>query len=179
MFKKLFCTTALIMALGATPALAGHHEGEDGKKMEHKEKHMKEKKNLVTIAAETEDFSTLVAAVKAAGLADALTNAEKITIFAPTNEAFAKLPEGAVADLLKPENKEKLQSVLQYHVVGQKIKGKYLVDGTTTVETLQGGTITIEKDENGATVNGANIVKTDIWGSNGVIHVIDTVIMPE
>ena len=178
MFKKLLCTTALIMALGATPALAGHHEGEDGKKMDHKEE-MKEKKNLVTIASENEDFSTLVAAVKAAGLAETLTNADKITIFAPTNDAFAKLPEGAVADLLKPENKEKLQDVLKFHVVGQKIKGKYLVNGTTTVETLQGGDITIEKSDAGAKVNGANIVKTDIWGSNGVIHVIDTVIMPE
>ncbi len=186
MFKKFLCTTALIVALGATPAIAGHHEGEDGKKMDHKEmkhdgdhKKMEDKKNLVTIAAENEDFSTLVAAVKAAGLADALTNAENITIFAPTNAAFAKLPAGAVADLLKPENKEKLQSVLKYHVADQKIKGKYLLNGTTEVNTLQGTTIMIEKSENGVTVDGANVTAADIKGSNGIIHVIDTVIMPE
>ena len=138
-----------------------------------------QKKDIVELAVGNDNLSTLVAAVKAAGLVETLQGNGPYTVFAPTNEAFAKLPEGTVEDLLKPENKEKLQSILKYHVADQKIKGKYLLNGSTEVATLQGGTITIAKNDEGATVNGANILKTDIWGSNGVVHIIDTVILPE
>ncbi len=131
---------------------------------------------VVAIAAGNKDFSTLVAAVTAAGLVDTLNGKGPFTIFAPTNEAFTKLPKGTVADLLKPENKEKLTAILTYHVVAGKVMAADVKAGK--VKTVQGGEIEIAT-EGGVTVNGAKVVKTDIVGSNGVIHVIDTVILPK
>ncbi len=181
MFKKILCTTAMIAALGAMPALAEHHEG-DHKDMDHKEKSAHDTssadQNLGEIAMENEDFTTLVSALKAADLAETVQTTENITIFAPTNAAFEKLPEGTVDDLLKPENKEKLQSILKYHVIGSVIHAGDIADGSTDVETLEGSTAAVVKTDAGVTINGANITSADINGSNGVIHVIDTVIMP-
>ncbi|MEI8106654.1 MAG: fasciclin domain-containing protein [Verrucomicrobiota bacterium] len=132
---------------------------------------------VVAIAAGNPDFSTLVAAVKAAGLAETLSGAGPFTIFAPTNAAFAKLPAGTVETLLKPENKAKLASILTYHVVAGKVLAADVKSGM--VKTVQGGEITIVANADGVTVNGAKVLKTDIVGSNGVIHVIDTVILPK
>ena len=177
MLKKLALTTALVVTLGMAPAYADMHE--DGHE---KDSHYMEEKaelgTVVDVAAGNEDFSTLVAAVQAAGLAETLATAEKVTVFAPTNEAFAKLPEGTVEDLLKPDNKDQLTSILTYHVLGQKIKSKNIPAGETTLPTLQGQTVTISNTDAGVSINGANVTAADIKASNGIIHVIDTVILP-
>ena len=122
-------------------------------------------------------FNTLVAAVKAADLVDTLKGPGPFTV-APTDEAFAKLPEGALEDLLKPENKAKLQSVLTYHVVPGKVMSRDAVK-LNSAKTAQGSTIKIKATDNGVMVNDAHVVKADIAASNGVIHVIDKVILPE
>jgi uncharacterized surface protein with fasciclin (FAS1) repeats len=132
-------------------------------------------KTVVEIASGNKDFSTLVAAVKAAGLAETLSGTGPFTIFAPTNEAFAKLPAGTVEDLLKPENKAKLAAILTYHVVSGKVMAADVKAGK--VKTVNGAEITIAT-EGGVTVDKAKVTSTDIVGSNGVIHVIDTVILP-
>lgn len=134
-------------------------------------------KNVVEIAAGLEDFSTLVAAVKAAGLAETLSGDGPFTIFAPTNEAFAALPEGTVETLLKPENKEKLTSILTYHVVPAKVMASDVAPGE--VATVNGEKFTVAVKDGSVMVDGAKVVKTDVVGTNGVIHVIDSVIMPE
>ncbi len=123
-------------------------------------------------------FNTLVAAVKAAGLVDTLKGPGPFTVFAPTDEAFAKLPAGALADLLKPENKGRLQSVLTYHVVPGKVMSGEVVK-LNSATTVEGSTIRIKADSDGVMVNNAHVVKADIVASNGVIHVIDNVILPE
>ena len=123
-------------------------------------------------------FNTLVAAVKAADLVDTLKGPGPFTVFAPTDEAFAKLPEGALEDLLKPENKAKLQSVLTYHVVPGKVMSRDAVK-LNSAKTAQGSSIKIKAMDNGVMVNDAHVVKADIAASNGVIHVIDKVILPE
>jgi uncharacterized surface protein with fasciclin (FAS1) repeats len=134
-------------------------------------------KTIVQLAIESGQFKTLVAAVKAAGLADTLSGKGPFTLFAPTDEAFAKLGKETIADLLKPENKAKLTSVLTYHVVGGLLPAEKVL-AQTSLQTLQGSAVAIASDKKGATVAGARIVKTDIMGSNGVIHVIDSVILP-
>jgi uncharacterized surface protein with fasciclin (FAS1) repeats len=123
-------------------------------------------------------FNTLVAAVKAAGLVDTLKGPGPFTVFAPTDEAFAKLPPGTLEMLLKPENKEKLQSILKYHVVAGKVTA-HDVMALHSAKTVEGQNVTIETMNGGVMVNNAHVIKTDIAASNGVIHVIDTVIMPK
>ena len=123
-------------------------------------------------------FNTLVAAVKAADLVDTLKGPGPFTVFAPTDEAFAKLPEGTLEDLLKPENKAKLQSVLTYHVVPGKVMSRDAAK-LNSAKTAQGSTINNKATDNGVMVNDAHVVKADIAASNGVIHVIDKVILPE
>jgi uncharacterized surface protein with fasciclin (FAS1) repeats len=123
-------------------------------------------------------FNTLVAAVKAAGLVDTLKGPGPYTVFAPTDEAFAKLPAGTVEELLKPENKAKLQSILTYHVVPGKVMARDVVK-LDSANTVQGGAISINKQGGGVMVNNARITKTDIATSNGVIHVIDAVLLPQ
>ena len=135
-----------------------------------------EKMDIVQTASAAKDFSTLVAAVKAAGLVETLKGAGPFTVFAPTNEAFAALPEGTLEMLLKPENKEKLVSILTYHVVPGKVMAADVKSGK--VATVEGKKATIKVDDGKVTIDGANVVKTDIVASNGVIHVIDKVIMP-
>jgi uncharacterized surface protein with fasciclin (FAS1) repeats len=117
--------------------------------------------------------------VKAAELVDALKGDGPFTVFAPTNAAFAALPEGTVDTLLLPENKAKLQSVLTYHVVPGNIMAADIADGETEVTTLEGTTLTVTKTADGVMVDGANVTATDIKTTNGVIHVIDAVVMPE
>jgi uncharacterized surface protein with fasciclin (FAS1) repeats len=131
---------------------------------------------IVAIAAGNDDFSTLVAALQAADLVDTLSGPGPFTVFAPTNAAFAKLPDGTVEDLLKPENKAKLVEILTYHVVPGKVMAADVRSGE--VKTVQGDELDVEVSGDGVTVDDANVVKTDIVGSNGVIHVIDSVVMP-
>ena len=178
MFNRLIMTTAAFAVIGfAAPAIAGNYD--KAEKAAYGEAKEMVSLDIVDTAASNEDFSTLVAAVKAAELVDALKGEGPLTVFAPTNAAFATLPEGTLDDLLKPENKEQLQSILTYHVVAGKIMASDIAEGTTTVTTLQGTTFDVVNDENGVRVDGANVTATDIKTSNGVIHVIDAVILPE
>lgn len=134
--------------------------------------------DIVDTAVSAGNFKTLVAAVQAAGLADTLKGAGPFTVFAPTDEAFAKLPAGTVDDLLKPENKDKLVAILTYHVVPGKVMAADVAGKETKAKTVQGSEVTID-GTNGVTVDGAKVVQADIVASNGVIHVIDAVIMPK
>lgn len=134
-------------------------------------------KDIVDIAAGDENFSTLVAAVQAAGLVETLKGDGPFTVFAPTNDAFAALPAGTVENLLKPENKDQLTAILTYHVVPGKVMSGDLSNGMTAT-TVQGSDVTI-MTEGGVTVQGANVTTADIEASNGVIHVIDAVILPQ
>jgi uncharacterized surface protein with fasciclin (FAS1) repeats len=132
--------------------------------------------DIVETAAAAGDFGTLLAAAEAAGLVETLKSDGPFTVFAPTDAAFAALPEGTVADLLKPENKEMLASILTYHVIAGKIMSTDLADDMEAA-TVNGDTVMIDLD-NGVMVDGANVTTADIETSNGVIHVIDAVIMP-
>jgi uncharacterized surface protein with fasciclin (FAS1) repeats len=135
------------------------------------------KQDIVDTAISAGSFNTLVAAVQAAELVEALKGTGPFTVFAPTDEAFAALPEGTVESLLKPENQEQLQAVLLYHVVSGKIMAADIGSGAQPA-TLQGATIDVVGSASGVTVNGANVVSADVVTSNGVIHVIDAVILP-
>ncbi|WP_442508671.1 fasciclin domain-containing protein [Novipirellula sp. SH528] len=134
-------------------------------------------KSIVDIAAGNQDFSTLVAAVKAAGLVETLSGKGPFTVFAPTNEAFNKLPKGTVESLLKPENKDKLISILKYHVVSGNVMAADVVK-LDEAKTVQGQSVKISTGSDGVMVNKSKVVKTDIKASNGVIHVIDSVLLP-
>ncbi len=158
MFRKLAVASVATILLGTSAMADGHS------------------KDIVDTAVSAGSFETLVAAVQAAELVDTLKGEGPFTVFAPTDEAFAALPEGTVADLLKPENKDQLVAVLTYHVVPGKVMSGDLSDDMTAA-TVQGGDITIDLDS-GVMVNDANVVQADIETSNGVIHVIDKVILP-
>lgn len=132
--------------------------------------------DIVDLAVQTESLSTLVQAVKAAGLVETLKGEGPYTVFAPTNEAFSKLPEGTLESLLKPENKDKLVQILTYHVVPGNIQSTDLKDGMTA-KTAEGSEIEVNLGES-VMINNATVVNADIEASNGVVHVIDTVIMP-
>ena len=130
---------------------------------------------IVDVASNTEGFSTLVAAVGAAGLAETLSGEGPFTVFAPTDEAFAALPEGVLDALLLPENKDVLAKILTYHVVAGQVLAADVTDGD--VPTVEGQTIALSTAD-GVTVNGAKVVQADVMADNGVIHVIDAVILP-
>jgi len=134
-------------------------------------------KDLVSVASGVDNFKTLVAAVKAAGLVETLQGKGPFTVFAPTDAAFAKLPAGTVEDLLKPENKEKLVAILTYHVVSGKVLAADVK--TSEAKTVQGQSVKLVVSDAGVTVDNAKVVKTDVMAENGVIHVIDTVIIPK
>lgn len=136
------------------------------------------KQTIVEIAAGNGDFSTLVAAVQAAGLADTLSGEGPFTVFAPTNAAFEKLPAGTVENLLKPENRDQLVAVLTYHVVPGKVMAADVV-GLQSATTVNGQSIDISVEGGTVKIDGATVTATDIAGSNGVIHVIDSVILPD
>ena len=135
------------------------------------------KKDIVDTAVAAGSFKTLTAALKAAGLVDTLKGTGPFTVFAPTDDAFAKLPAGTVDDLLKPENKEKLVAILTYHVVPAKAMAKD-VAGMSSAKTVNGKELKLKVEGGKVLVNGATVTKADIETSNGVIHVIDTVLMP-
>jgi len=137
-----------------------------------------EQKDIVDTAVGAGSFKTLVAGVKAAELVDVLKSKGPFTVFAPTDEAFAKLPKGTLETLLKPENKEKLQDILKFHVAAGKMEAKDVIR-LRLLETVLGQDVEIGVSDEGVTINGAKIVKTDIQCTNGVIHVIDTVILPK
>jgi uncharacterized surface protein with fasciclin (FAS1) repeats len=134
-------------------------------------------KDIVDIAAAAGSFNTLVAAVQAAGLVDTLKSKGPLTVFAPTDEAFAKLPAGTVEELLKPENRSKLQAILTYHVVPGQVTASEVVK-LQSAQTANGRSLRIETADGKVMVDNANVVKTDIMASNGVIHVIDAVVIP-
>lgn len=159
--KKLVVPVVLVMAL-SLPLAAGDHHAKD----------------IVDTAAGAGSFNTLVAAVQAAGLVETLKGPGPFTVFAPTDEAFAKLPAGTLDDLLKPENKQKLVAILTYHVVPGKVMAAD-VTRLKKAKTVQGQEIRIRANSDGVMVDNAKVIKTDIETSNGVIHVIDTVILPK
>lgn len=161
-------TNAIVMCAVAALSVAPQAEAADPAKSE---------KNLVRTAAGSEQFSTLVAVVKAAGLVDALSGDGPFTVFAPTDEAFAKLPEGTIAALLKPENKEKLQGILKYHVVAGRYSAASVLQKDSLM-TLQGQSVVVKQNAEGAMVGPAKIVESDVMTSNGVIHVVDAVLLP-
>ena len=159
--KSIVMIFALTFALfTAMPSHSAHHE-----------------KDIVDTAVDVGTFSTLVAAVQAAGLVDTLKGEGPFTVFAPTDEAFAKLPEGTVDDLLKTENKEKLQAILLYHVVPGKVMAADVVK-LSTAKTANDLNLSVMVDGKTVKINDAQVVQTDVTTSNGVIHVIDTVLIP-
>ena len=135
------------------------------------------KPDIVDTAASNDQFSTLVAAVKAAGLVDTLKGDGPFTVFAPTNDAFAALPEGTVENLLKPENKDELIAILTYHVIPGKVMSGDIAGKTAQVKTVQGSELSIDATS-GVMVDVASVTTADIVTSNGVIHVIDKVVLP-
>ncbi len=134
--------------------------------------------NIVQVAVANGSFKTLVAAVKAAGLANTLSGKGPFTVFAPTDDAFAKLPAGTVEFLLKPENKPALIKVLTYHVVAGKVLAKDIKSGSVLVPTVSGSSIKVTKTTKAVVIDGAKVIAADVKASNGVIHVIDTVLLP-
>ncbi|MEN8657584.1 fasciclin domain-containing protein [Marivita sp.] len=160
MFRKTTIALTAAASLLASTAFAGGHS-----------------KDIVDTAVDAGSFETLVAAVQAAGLVDTLKGDGPFTVFAPTDEAFAALPEGTVESLLMPENKDQLVAILTYHVVPGKVMSTDLMDDMEA-ETVQGSSVTIDLDD-GVMVENATVTTADIETSNGVIHVIDTVILPE
>lgn len=161
--KRILTITCLIIAVSIAGAYAGCGTCD---------------KSVVGAAKHDDNFKTLVAAVEAAGLADALSGDDQITVFAPNNDAFSKLPEGAVAELLKPENKNQLIKVLTYHVVPGRVKAKDVVK-LTSAKTLEGSDINISVDGGKVKINNAEVIQADIPCKNGVIHVIDAVLLPK
>lgn len=164
---------------GASATKKMEKAGSETKEMEKpgSDSKMAAKADIVDTAVSAGKFSTLVAAVKAAGLVETLKGAGPFTVFAPNDAAFGKLPLNAVQDLLKPENKEKLTSILTYHVVAGKVMAADVVK-LTEAKTVNGKTVTIKVSDDGVMLDSAKVIKTDIECGNGVIHVIDSVIMP-
>lgn len=158
MFRKTLLSAAAAAALATSAFAAGHA------------------KDIVDTASAAGDFGTLLAVAEAAGLVETLKSEGPFTVFAPTDTAFAALPEGTVEDLLKPENKEALAAILTYHVIAGKVMSTDLTDDMEAA-TVNGDTVIIDLD-NGVMVDGANVTAADIEATNGVIHVIDAVIMP-
>jgi len=151
-------TAATLVSLGSAPSYAA---------------------DIVDTAAKAGQFNTLAAALKAAGLIETLKGQGPFTVFAPTDAAFAKLPAGTVDNLLKPENKAKLVQILTYHVVPGKIMSASLAGKKTDAKTVEGDDLAIDATMGGVTVNGAKVVSADVAADNGVIHVIDTVVIPQ
>jgi transforming growth factor-beta-induced protein len=160
---RRFSITALTVLCLSLPALAGDKVGQ---------------KDIVDTAVAAGSFKTLTTALGAAGLVDTLKGPGPFTVFAPTDAAFAKLPKATVEELLKPENKAKLASILTYHVVAGKVMATDVVK-MTSAKTVNGQNIKVAVKGSKVTVDGANVIKTDIVTTNGVIHVIDAVILPK
>jgi uncharacterized surface protein with fasciclin (FAS1) repeats len=135
-------------------------------------------KTIVETAVGAGKFNTLVAAVKAAGLAEVLSGEGPFTVLAPTDEAFEKLPKGTVESLLEPANKDKLVAILKYHVVSGKVPASKVLQ-LDSAKTLQGTDVTITQKDGAVMINTAKVVKTDVMCSNGIIHIIDAVLLPK
>ncbi len=165
--KVLFAKTALpaaaVLGLALTPACAGDYA--------------KNKQDIVDTAVAAGQFETLAAALGAAGLVDTLKGDGPFTVFAPTDDAFAKLPAGTVESLLKPENKDQLTAILTYHVVAGKVKAADVVK-LDSASTVNGADVSISVKGDAVMINNATVVSADVKASNGVIHVIDTVLLP-
>jgi uncharacterized surface protein with fasciclin (FAS1) repeats len=174
---KLFQALTIAVALAAVPLMSARAEHHEKAGME-KTATTKAAMDIVDTAVGAGKFNTLVAAVKAAGLVDTLKGTGPFTVFAPTDEAFAKLPKGTVEDLLKPENKAKLTSILTYHVIPGKVMAADIKGKKSDVKTVQGTTVNVDAMKD-VMVNDAKVVTADVAASNGVIHIIDTVIMPK
>ena len=189
---KIFASAAAALALSAAPAMAqcaktktdaaaqaagfqtiGYHAASTTAKPARAASG-----DIIDVAVGAGSFKTLAAALTAAGLVDTLKTAGPFTVFAPTDAAFAKLPAGTVENLLKPENRAQLISILTYHVVPGKITSNQLLDKVTPATTVQGRKATIDGRNGRVTVNGVAVTAADVGASNGVIHVIDTVLMP-
>ena len=162
-FFKLLIAAQFVFV--AALASAGHHDKKAASK------------NIVDTAVAAGQFKTLAAALEAAGLVDTLKGDGPFTVFAPTDDAFAKLPDGTVESLLKPENRDQLVAILTYHVVPGKVKAADVVK-LSEASTVNGQEVAITVADNGVQIDNANVIKTDIGASNGIIHVIDTVIIP-
>lgn len=156
------CTLGLVTAI----ANAGHHAEDE-----------KAAADIVDTAVGAGQFNTLAAALTAAGLVDTLKGDGPFTVFAPTDDAFAKLPEGTVENLLKPENRDQLVAILTYHVVPGEVYAADVVK-LTSAATVNGSDVSIKVADSGVSIDNANVIMTDIKASNGVIHVIDSVILP-
>lgn len=165
----LYAAVAAVAA--AAPASAGDYSKKD------KMSYSKAKADIVDTAVNAGSFTTLVAAVQAAGLEETLRGEGPFTVFAPTDAAFAALPEGTVETLLRPENKDQLVGILTYHVVAGKTKSKELAGKSLSVATVNGAEVAIDGTD-GVTVGGAKVVQADVRASNGIIHAIDTVLLP-
>ena len=161
-FKLLIAAQFVLVAAQAT---AGHHAKEA------------KTQDIVDTAVAAGQFNTLAAGLEAAGLVDTLKGDGPFTVFAPTDAAFAKLPEGTVESLLKPENRDQLIAILTYHVVPGKVEAADVVE-LSEATTVNGQDVAITVADNGVQIDNANVIKTDIGASNGVIHVIDAVIIP-
>ena len=168
MTLKTILAAGVAISFMSAPVFACHHE---------KPEQHAQKIDIVDTAVAAGSFNTLVAAVQAAGLEETLRSNGPFTVFAPTDEAFAALPEGTVASLLLPENKDQLVSILTYHVLAGKTKSDALAGQILTAATVNGADVAIDGTD-GVKINNANVVKADIHTSNGVIHVIDAVILP-
>ncbi|MCL5051099.1 MAG: fasciclin domain-containing protein [Firmicutes bacterium] len=182
--KKLnLVTLAVTFASGLAltgVAVADHHGGDRQKERSEygtKDYSDKKKGSIAEIAANNGSFNTLVAALDAADLVDVLAGEGPFTVFAPTDEAFAQLPEGTVESLLQPENRDQLIAVLTYHVVPGKVMSAD-ISGDINAETVQGSNLAISAGRYGVRINNARVVTADIEADNGVIHVIDSVLIP-
>jgi uncharacterized surface protein with fasciclin (FAS1) repeats len=169
------CAAASAVVLGSS-GTAGQKCAGDGSTQPAAAKEAK--KDIVDTAVKAGSFKTLAAALEAAGLVEALKGKGPFTVFAPTDEAFAKLPEGTLESLLKPENKDKLTAILKYHVVSGKVTSDQVVK-LKSAKTLQGGSIAVAVKDDVVSLDKAKVVKVDVDCSNGVIHVIDSVLLPK
>ena len=197
--KKIFLSMAVLATLAFTSCKDNENKEADEAMTEEQmameaeattEEEMPEQQTIATIAMGNENFTTLVTAIQAAELGETLNSAGPFTVFAPTNDAFDKLPEGTLEDLTKPENKEKLAGLLKYHVVSGEYMAADVVkaindnNGSFVIKTVQGGELTATLDGDNVIITDANgnkskVVMADVDASNGVIHAIDAVVMPK
>jgi len=178
LFSAVVLSSAILVACNNEGEKKATEDTTTTAKEESMEPKMDAPKDIVDVAAASADHTTLVAAVKAAGLVETLKGAGPFTVFAPTNAAFNALPAGTVDGLLMPEKKADLTNILTYHVVAGNVKAADLKDGQK-VKTLQGGELTVTIKDGKVMINGANVTAADLASSNGVIHVIDAVLMPK
>lgn len=175
-----FATAGILMACDASTTSTAESTEEDTtyEEIEIEESSMEAEETVVDIAVGSSDHTTLVAALSAANLVETLNGNGPFTVFAPTNAAFEKLPAGTVDNLVKPENKEKLSGILTYHVVSGNVKASDLSDGQV-VKTINGQELKVTIKDGTVMINGAKVTAADLKGSNGVVHVVDSVLMPK